>query len=70
MRLTEEDVDRIHKLEQYLRTGARSVGEMASYLGVSKLTVMNYMDVFLCNLKKYHIYCADLTGPEKRWTIE
>ena len=70
MRLTETDVENIHKLEKFLKEAPRAIGEMAKYLGVSVTLTIDYLEVFLKNPKVYKMRCTDLAGPEKKWVME
>lgn len=69
MGLTEQDVQNVKELERYLKE-PRTLGEMASHLGVSVGTAISYLEIFLKNPRRYNCGCADLAGKEKRWVIQ
>lgn len=65
-KITDNDVENIHELERYLKE-PRTLGEMASHLGVSQGQVISYLEIFLKNPRRYRVQCSDLAGPEKKW---
>ena len=69
MAITQQDIDNIHKLESYLKT-PRTAGEVASYLEVSRMKALDYLEIMLKNPKKYPLTCGNLAGVEKTWGIQ
>ena len=70
MTLTQKDVDNIHELEAYLKKDARTVGEMATHLNVTRLQALDYLEIMSKNPKRYRLATGDLGGQEKKWLIE
>ena len=69
MGITQNDIDNIHKLESYLRT-PRTAGEVATYLGVTRMQALDYLEIMLRNPKRYPLSCGTLAGVEKTWVIQ
>ena len=69
MGITQNDIDNIHKLERYLRT-PRTAGEVATYLGVTRMQALDYLEIMLRNPKRYPLSCGNLAGVEKTWVIQ
>ena len=69
MGITQNDIDNIHKLESYLKT-PRTIGEIATYLGVSRMRALDYIEVMVVNPKRYNISCENLGGVEKCWVVQ
>jgi len=46
MAITQADIDNIHKLESYLKT-PRTAGEVATYLGISRMKALDYIEIML-----------------------
>ena len=69
MAITQADIDNIHKLETYLKT-PRTAGEGATYLRVSRMQALDYIEIMLKNPRKYPLSCGNLAGVEKTWVME
>ena len=69
MPITQLDVENIHKLESFLKS-PKTVGEMATYLGVSHTRALDYLEVMLMAPKRYKVRCADVSGAEKSWVVD
>ena len=69
MAITERDIENLRKLEGYLRT-PRTIGEIATYLGVSRMRDLDYIEVMVVNPKRYNISCENLGGVEKCWVVQ
>ena len=69
MPITQADIDNIHKLESYLKS-PRTAGEVATYLGTTRMKALDYLDVMLKNPKRYPLTCGNLAGVEKTWVME
>ena len=69
MAITERDIENLRKLEGYLRT-PRTIGEIATYLGVSRMRALDYLEIMLKNPKKYPLTCGNLAGVEKTWVVQ
>ena len=67
--ITQADIDNIRKLEQYMKT-PRTAGEVATYLNISRMKALDYIEIMLKNPKKYPLTCGNLAGVEKTWVIE
>ncbi len=68
MAITEQDINNLHRLEDYLKS-PRNVGEIANYLGVTRAKALDYLEVMVTAPKRYKLHCADLGGVEKAWVI-
>ena len=69
MPITQADIDNIHKLESYLKT-PRTAGEVATYLGTTRMKALDYLEIMLKNPKKYPLTSGNLAGVEKTWVME
>ena len=69
MAITEKDIENIRKLESFLKS-PKTVGEMATYLGVSHTRALDYLEVMLMAPKRYKVRCADVSGAEKSWVVD
>lgn len=69
MAITEQDIENVHKLESYIKT-PRTVGEIATYLGVTRARALDYLEVLVKNPKRYRVQCENLGGVEKTWVIQ
>jgi len=69
MAITEQDIENVRKLESYIKT-PRTVGEIATYLGVSRMRALDYLEVLVKNPKRYNLACENLGGVEKTWVIQ
>lgn len=66
--LTQTDVDNIHRLKTFLKT-PRTEGEIANHLGVPRMKVLDYLEIFVRNPKQYRIELSDVAGKEKKWVL-
>ena len=69
MAITQQDIDNIHKLESYLKT-PRTAGEVATYLGVTRMKALDYLEIMVMNPKQYPLTCGNLAGVEKTWVVQ